>query len=185
MMSSELAKVLGFSKNTFAGAKMLLRNGLTRSGETYTADEPHRLAVHRQVYIHLAEMSTSENLTNGQPSTLLRSIPVENEKRGAGRAISFQVLQYKRLAAGPISKLTISLRDRGRVYHSSTSARSCISEMVDAGGPGSVRKCPGAALADLGDVEGFDRSGEEDQLYAFQLSDGVYKRKKFTPSEGR
>ena len=39
-------------------------------------------------------------------------------------------------------------------------------------------------MADLGDVEGFDRSGEEDQLYAFQLSDGVYKRKKFTPSEG-
>ena len=56
--------------------------------------------------------------------------------------------------------------------------------MVDAGVPGSVRKCPGVALADLGDVEGFDRSGEEDQLYAFQLSDGVYKRKKITPSEG-
>ena len=47
MMSSELAKVLGFSQNTFEGAKMLLRNGLTRSGRTYTADEPHRLAVHR------------------------------------------------------------------------------------------------------------------------------------------
>ena len=71
MMSSELAKVLGFSKNTFEGAKMLLRNGLTRSGGTYTADEPHRLAVHREVYIHLTELSTSENLTNGQPSTLL------------------------------------------------------------------------------------------------------------------
>ena len=56
--------------------------------------------------------------------------------------------------------------------------------MADASGPGSVRKCPGAALADLGDVEGFNRSGEEEQLYAFQLSDGVYKRKKFTPSEG-
>ena len=39
-------------------------------------------------------------------------------------------------------------------------------------------------MADLCDVKGFDRSGEEDQLYAFQLSDGVYKRKKFTPSEG-
>ena len=56
--------------------------------------------------------------------------------------------------------------------------------MVDAGGPGSVRKCPWVALADLGDVEEFDRSGEEDQLYAFQLSDGVYKRKKFTPLRG-
>ena len=40
------------------------------------------------------------------------------------------------------------------------------------------------ALADLRDVEGFDRSGEEDKLYAFQLSDGVHKRKMFTPSEG-
>ena len=90
---------------------MLIRNGPAKSGETYTADKPHRLAVHREVYIHLAELSTPENLTNGQPSTLLRSIPVENEKRDAWRTLSFQVLQYKRLAAGPISQLTISLRD--------------------------------------------------------------------------
>ena len=91
MMSSELAKVLGFSKNTFDGTKMHLRNGLTRFGGTYTADEPHMLVVHREVYIHLAELSTSENLTNGQPSTLLRSITVENENRGAGGTISFHV----------------------------------------------------------------------------------------------
>ena len=113
VMSSELAKVLGFSQNTFEAEKMLLRNGPTRSSKTYTADEPHGLAVHQEVYIHLAELSTSENLTNRQPSTLLGSIPVENEKRGVGRTtcISFQVLQYKRLAAGTISLLTISLRD--------------------------------------------------------------------------
>ena len=111
MISSELANVLGFSQNTFEGAKMLLRNGLTRSGGAYTADEPHRPAVHREVYIHLAELSTSENLTDGQRSTLLRSIPVENEKRGAGGTISFQVLQNKRLAAGPIPQLTISLKE--------------------------------------------------------------------------
>ena len=55
--------------------------------------------------------------------------------------------------------------------------------MVDAGGPGSVRKCCGVALADLDDVEGFDRSGKEDQLYAFLLSDGVHKRKKFHTSD--
>ena len=185
VISSEFSSVLGFSQNTFEGAKMLLRNGLTTSGATYTADKPHTLAVHREVYIHLAELSTSQNLTNGQPSTLLRSIPVENEKRGAWRTISFQVLQYKRLAAGPISQLDISLRDSKRKrlpfeYYSIC----CISEMVDAGGPGTVRKCPGVVLAKLGDVEGFDRSGTEDQLYAFQLSDGVYKSKKFIPSEG-
>ena len=67
MMSSELAKVLSFSQNTFQAEKMLLRNGLTRSRGTCTADDPHRLAVHREVYIHLAELSTSENLTNGNP----------------------------------------------------------------------------------------------------------------------
>ena len=44
--------------------------------------------------------------------------------------------------------------------------------MVDAGG---------VTLADLGGVEGFDKSGEKDQLYALQLPDGVYKRKKFAP----
>ena len=47
--------------------------------------------------------------------------------------------------------------------------------MVDASGPGSVRKRPGVALADLGDVEGFNRSREEDHLCAFQLSDWIYK----------
>ena len=49
--------------------------------------------------------------------------------------------------------------------------------MVDAGDLRSVRKCRGVALADLGDTEGFGREGKEDQLYAFQLSEGVYKRK--------
>ena len=52
--------------------------------------------------------------------------------------------------------------------------------MVDAGGPGSVRKCHGVALSDLGETEGFDRDGKEERLYAFQLSEGVYKRKEFT-----
>ena len=56
--------------------------------------------------------------------------------------------------------------------------------MVDAGGPGSVRKCPGAAFAHLGDVEGFNRSAEEDQLYAFQMFDGSTKEKSSPPSEG-
>ena len=55
----------------------------------------------------------------------------------------------------------------------------------------SVRKCPGVALVDLGDVEGFDRSGEEDEVYAFQLLDldklfigpVSLKRLRFTPGE--
>ena len=56
--------------------------------------------------------------------------------------------------------------------------------MGDAGGLGSARKCPGVALADLGDTEGFEKGGEEGQLYAFERSDGMYKRKKVTAQEG-
>ena len=66
--------------------------------------------------------------------------------------------------------MIISLRDTKdrKLSFESLSA----SKMVDAGG---------VSLADLGGVEGFDRSGEKDQLYALQLPDGVYKRKKFAP----
>ena len=56
--------------------------------------------------------------------------------------------------------------------------------MSDAGGPGSARKCPGLALADPGDTEGFEKDGEEGQLYGLQLSDGVYKRKQVVTQEG-
>ena len=50
-------------------------------------------------------------------------------------------------------------------------------------GPGSVRKCHRVTLADLGDTEGFDGDGEEDQLYAFQLTDEMYRRKKLPLEE--
>ena len=35
-------------------------------------------------------------------------------------------------------------------------------------------------MADVGDTEDFDRDGKEDRLYAFQLSERVYKRKEVT-----
>ena len=65
--------------------------------------------------MHLAEVSSSDNLHNGHPSTLLRSVPVRNEKWGSGRTETFHVLQYKRLSSGPVSQLTISLRDTKRL----------------------------------------------------------------------
>ena len=56
--------------------------------------------------------------------------------------------------------------------------------MVDAGGPGRVRKCPGVALADLGDVEGFNISGEEDQLSLSSCLIGSTKEKSSPPLTG-
>ena len=62
-----------------------------------------------------------------RPSTLLKSIPVENERcvcgcvcvcvcgwgGGGGRTETFPVLQYKRLASGPLSQLTLTILHTG------------------------------------------------------------------------
>ena len=99
VLNSGLAKLLGFSGDRFEPC------------ETHIAGEPHRLAVYREICVHLAEVSSSDNLHNGHPSTLLSSVPVEYEMYGSGRTETFPVLQYKSLLSGPVSQLTISLRD--------------------------------------------------------------------------
>ena len=99
VFNNGLTKLRGFSGDRF------------EPGITYIAGEPHRLAVYREICVLLTEVSSLDNLHNGYPSTLLRSVPVEDERCGSGRTETFPVLQYKRLLSGPISQLTISLRD--------------------------------------------------------------------------
>ena len=108
-----------FPKKKTPGAG--LRAGFSRGfsqeffepGQSHIADKPHHLFTHREICVHLAEVSTSENLHNGRPSTLLKSIPVENERCGGGRTETFPVLQYKRLASRPLSQLTLTILDMG------------------------------------------------------------------------
>ena len=96
-----LADLLGFSREMF------------EPGQIHIADEPHHLITHREICVHLAEVSTLETLHNGRPSTLLKSITVRNERCRGGRTETFPVLQYKRLALGPLSQLTLTILDRG------------------------------------------------------------------------
>ena len=80
MLNGGPAKLLGFSQEIF------------QPGKEYIADKPHKLAVYRGICVHLAEVRSSDNLHNGHPSTLLGSVPVENEKCGSGRTETFHVL---------------------------------------------------------------------------------------------
>ena len=75
ILNGGLAKLLGFSRETF------------EPGQSHIADEPNRLAIHWEICVHLAEVSTSENIHNGRPSTLLKSVPFENERCGGGRTV--------------------------------------------------------------------------------------------------
>ena len=135
--------------------------------------------------MHLAEVSSSDNLHNGHPSTLLRSVPVQNEICRSGRTETFHVLQYKRLSSGPVLQVTILLRDtKGKRLPFEYIHASLHIRMVDAGGPGSVRKCPRAALVDIVDVKGFDRSGEKEQLTLSSFPMGSTKEKSSPPLRG-
>ena len=99
VLNRGLAKLLGFARDEF------------EPGKTCIADKPHRLAIHREICVHLAEISTSDNLHNDRPSTLLRTIPVENEKCWGGRSETFPILRYKRQVSGAIPQLTLTVLD--------------------------------------------------------------------------
>ena len=104
VLNSGLAKLLGFSRDRF------------EPGNMYIADEPHRLTVHREICEYLAEMNSSDNLHKGHPSTLIRSVHVENERCWSGQTetfsvLTFSVLQCKRLAQDANPQLTITVRD--------------------------------------------------------------------------
>ena len=72
ILNGGLAKLLGFSLETF------------EPDQSHIADEPNCLAIHREFCVHLVEVSTSENIHNDRPSTLLKSVPVENKRCGGG-----------------------------------------------------------------------------------------------------
>ena len=102
VLNRGLVKLLGFARDKFEPGKTY---------KTYIADEPHRLAIDREICVHLAEICTSDNQHNGRPSTLLRSVPVENERCGDGRTETFPILQYKRLESGAFPQLTLMVLD--------------------------------------------------------------------------
>ena len=99
VLNRGLVKLIGFARDEL------------EPGKTYLAVEPHRLAIYQQICMHLAEISTSDNQHNGRPSTLLRSVPFENEKSGGGRTETFPILQYKRLDSGAFRQLTLMVLD--------------------------------------------------------------------------
>ena len=116
-LSTGLGATLGFVPSgagfdTFDGLWALLDERLDVPADSLRlAEYPSILAIHRELFVHLLELSTSVNLQNGVPSTLLRPVHVENERCDDSRTISFPALQYKRLAAGVISNITVKVLD--------------------------------------------------------------------------
>ena len=84
---------------------------ITLIKSTFDGDTLPDLVPYKELCIHLDQISTTGNIQLESPSTLLRSIPVKNEKYNSGRKESFSTLQNKKLKRGIISDLKISVLD--------------------------------------------------------------------------
>ena len=76
------------------------------------ANNPHNLTINREIFVHLDELSTSKNIHNGVPSTMLRCVPIEHVRRGDDDVTKdFINMQYKQLKADLIPQITVRILD--------------------------------------------------------------------------
>ena len=113
---------------------------------------------YKELRVHLEQINSSENIPM---STLLRTLPVKDEK------YSFRLFTTDSLCwlHNLVLHLTI--------------------EIFDNSGPCNVSHCrtTGLVHVDLSDTEGFDAVDMEGTVYGFELSRGVYERKKLETPE--
>ena len=120
VLNSGLAKLLGISRETF------------EPSQSHIAEEPHCLA-HPSGDLH----ASCQGQYVGEPPQRLplhtaEISPVENERCRGGRTETFTILQYKRLASGPVSQLTLMILDTSgrRLYFNHVSATLGVPENV-------------------------------------------------------
>jgi hypothetical protein len=80
-------------------------------GGPITGAEFPRLSIHKQLFVEMDGLSTSENRHNQFPSTLLRAISVKAESCNSGRTETFSTPYFKRLANDTLSSIRISVLD--------------------------------------------------------------------------
>jgi len=70
-----------------------------------------KLAINKEIFIHLDKLSSTHNIMGGKPSNVLRNIPVKHEEFNSGRVESFKDPQFKKLESGVIPNFMISVLD--------------------------------------------------------------------------
>jgi hypothetical protein len=78
---------------------------------THIGDTTPTFFTKRNLMVSLNQINTSDNDLNGNPSTLLRHVPITGESYGESRTVSFDKVQYRRLAGGMINELTLRILD--------------------------------------------------------------------------
>ena len=75
----------------------------------YIGDRPVDFMPQKALYIHLDQLSTTNNVMDGAPSTLLGIVPIGLDTFGTS---TFSNPEFKQLKSGAISELTVHILDR-------------------------------------------------------------------------
>ena len=84
--------------------------GVWLDAGVYTGDRPVNFATRQMLWVHLEEISTTENIVDGAPSTLLTSIGLGCHTFGDINTVRMECPEYKRLRDGTIGELKVSIR---------------------------------------------------------------------------
>ena len=77
----------------------------------YTGDRPVNFAKSGAFRVHLEQLSTTENVLDGAPSTLLTTARVRCHAFGDIETVRITHLEFKQLQAGSISELKVVVQD--------------------------------------------------------------------------
>ena len=119
-ISNRLKEMLGFgNKRRF------------NANQTYEGKIPLNCAPYKQLYIHLEQINSAYNFFDGAPSNILGVVSVENKSFGDIVHMHFSNPEYKQLAHGDISELSISVCDEnGQKINNNGLPISCVLEII-------------------------------------------------------
>lgn len=98
-LSPNLSKMLGFKQTLFENHSKI------------TGINPIKMSVNKTLYIHLNELNTTENLLNGNPSTLLEIIATDRSSYCERESKEYIAPRYKQLSKGFFENLNLSIKN--------------------------------------------------------------------------
>lgn len=119
-ISKGLRLILGFKNKKIFSAN-----------ETHYGERTIDFAPYKQLYVHLEQINSAYNFFDGAPSNILGVVSVENKAFGDIVHTHFSNPEYKQLAHGEFSELSISVCDEnGQKINNNGFPISCVLEII-------------------------------------------------------
>ena len=118
-ISKGLKQMLGFgNKRKFA------------ANETHYGEKIVDFAIYKSLYVHLEQLNTAYNYFDGNQSTILAPIPIENKEFGDIITVRFEHPEYKRLMNDAITELKFEIRDENNNKIINHLPINCVLEII-------------------------------------------------------